>query len=84
MNEKKSCAVEWLGHYLDKLLNVQVRDDASYTRYYLSNVYADGTLELITLAEDDEEEKVYVEFVNVDNILKIALSIDDTDIKLKE
>jgi hypothetical protein len=84
MNEKKSCAVEWLGPYLDKTVNVQVKDETEYTLFTLNNVYADGTLELITQASDSADGIVYVEFINVSNILKIALDIDDTDITVTE
>jgi len=81
MNEKKSCAVEWLGPYLDKTVQVQVKGESEYVIYTLNNVYADGTLELITEASDDEKGNVYVEFINVTDILKIAINILETDIE---
>lgn len=80
MNEKKSCAVEWLGPYLDKWVNVKEKGDEGYAIFYLNNVYADGTLELVTQAADDEAGDVFLEFINVDNIQKIAVAIKDTDI----
>jgi hypothetical protein len=83
MNEKK-CAVEYLGPYLDKSIQVQVKDESEYVIYKLNNVYADGTLELITEADDDTKGNVYIEFINVDNILKIAINIEDTDVELPE
>ena len=84
MNEKKSCAVEWLGPYLDKTVQVQVKDEGEYVIYTLHNVYADGTLELITEADEDAKGNVYVEFINVKDIMKIAINIDDTDVELPE
>jgi hypothetical protein len=81
MNEKKSCAVEYLGPYLDKWVNVKEKGDEGFTLYKVNNVYADGTLELITQASDDTDGDVFVEFINVRDIQKIAIDIADTDIE---
>jgi hypothetical protein len=82
MNEKKSCAVEWLGPHLDKWINIQEKGDTAYTLFKLNNVYADGTLELVTQASDDEKGDVFVEFLNVNDVQKIAIDIVDTDVEI--
>jgi len=80
MNDKKSCAVEWLGPYLDKDVQIMAKGYEDFTTYKLNNVYADGTLELIETTDDG----AFLHFINASEISDIAIDIDDTDIELVE
>jgi len=75
MNEKKSCAVEWLGPYLDKDVQIMEKGYEEFTTYKLNNVYVDGTLELIEKTDDG----AFVHFINVRDVSDIAIDICDTE-----